>query len=68
VRTYCIFKILCTRTWRDGSVVRALSTLPKDRFNSQHPHGGLQPSVTPVQVAYDALCQSLLAPAVQAVC
>ncbi|EDL94246.1 Hermansky-Pudlak syndrome 1 homolog (human), isoform CRA_b [Rattus norvegicus] len=34
---------------RDGSAVRALTTLPEvsrsREFNSQHPHGGSQPSV-----------------------
>jgi hypothetical protein len=32
--------------WRDGSVVKSIDCSPKGpEFNSQQPHGGLQPSV-----------------------
>jgi hypothetical protein len=35
--------------WRDGSARKSVCcSSRRPRFNSQHPHGGSQPSVTPV--------------------
>ena len=34
--------------WREDSVVKSTGYCPGPRFNSQHPHDGSQPPVTPV--------------------
>jgi hypothetical protein len=40
------------RGWRDGSAVKSIDCSSRGlEFNSQHPHGGSQPSV----IGYDAL-------------
>lgn len=37
----------CYGSWRGSSGFKALITVVEARFDSQHPHGDLQPSVTP---------------------
>ena len=40
---------LMNRDWRDGSGVKSTGCSYRGpRFNSLHPHGGSQPSITPV--------------------
>lgn len=34
------------RGWRDGSVLKSSGCSSRPRFNSQHPHGSLQQSIT----------------------
>ena len=36
------------RGWRDGSVVKSICFCRESEFESQLPHGGSQPSITPV--------------------
>jgi hypothetical protein len=43
----CQFSKLNPRGWRDGLAVKSTDCSSKGQeFNSQQPHGGLQPSVT----------------------